>query len=330
MDFDIDSEITDVRFDEYARDIRSKLGPIGGSAERNDAFETSVFARQLEHIYTKTYDILYPEFKARSFLPLDSEVEPGASTYTYRQFDEVGFAKMVSNYADNIPDVTMFGKEFTASCHSMVVGYSYSIQDLRRAQMARMPLTDNLARIAKRAVEAKIDTTAAFGDSTLGFTGFLNNANVPLISPITGTWSTATSDQICADLDKLVNSIMITTKGVHQPDTLLLDISSFLLLNSKQRSLASDKNILRWYLDNSPFIKNIDHWYLLSTANAAGNGPRAVCYMRSKDVISLVIPLEFEQFPPQVKNLSFFVPCHARIGGVKVPYPLAVAYMDGI
>ena len=329
MEFDINAELEDSRFDAYAQRLRESLGSLTENP-RNDALETAVFARQLEHIYTKTYDVLYPEFKARKFIPLDSSVPSGASSFTYRQFDEVGFAKMVANYADDIPDVTLFGKEFTANCHSMVVGYSYSIQDIRRAQMAGLPLTDQLARIAKRAVEAKIDSIAAFGDSTLGFTGFLNNANVPLVSVITGTWSTATADQIVADLDKLVNSIVIATKGVHMPDTLLLDISSFTLLNSKQRSLASDVTILKWYLANNAFITNIDHWYLLATADAAGTGKRAVCYQRNQDVLGLVIPQEFEQFPPQVKNLSFFVPCHARIGGVKIPYPLAIAYMDGI
>lgn len=329
MEFDInDLELEDQRFDGYARSLRAALGSFTES--RNDSFETAVFARQLEYIYTRTSDVLYPEFKARTFIPLDSSVPSAASTYTYRQFDEVGFAALLTNYADNIPDVTTFGKEFTAPIHGMGVGYSYSVQDIRRAQMAGMPLEESLNRIAKRAVEAKIDQMAAFGDTKVGTTGFLNNANVPLVTPITGSWATATADQIVADLDKLVNSIVTGSNGIHMPDTLLFDIASFTKLNGMQRSVASDVTILRWYLNNNAFIKNIDHWYLLSKADAAGTGPRVVCYQRSPDVLALVIPQEFEQFPPQVKNLSFFVPCHARIGGVKIPYPLAIAYMDGI
>jgi hypothetical protein len=45
-------------------------------------------------------------------------------------------------------------------------------------------------------------------------------------------------------------------------------------------------------------------------------------------VVHLVIPQDFEQMPPQPKNLAFSVPTHGRIGGVTFHYPLAAAYMD--
>lgn len=327
MFFDLDKPLSDQRFDSWSRRIVAETGLFEG---RQDANETALFARQLEYIYTQTYDVKYPEFKSRLFIPVDSTVPTGAETYTYRQFDMVGMASLIANYADDLPDVTLFGKEFTGKCKSLGTSYSYSIQDVRRASMANMQLETSLAKIARRSVEAKLDKLGAFGDTNTGLTGLLNNANVPLISPTTGTWSTATADQIIADLDKLVNSIVTTTNGVHSPDTLLLPIAQFLRLNNLQKSVASDKTVLQWYLENNPFIKNIDHWYLLDLANAALTGPRAVAYQRSPEVLGLIIPQEFEQFPPQAKNLAFNIPCHARCGGVKMTYPLAIAYMDGI
>lgn len=326
MFFDLSKPLTDQRFDAWSRRIAAETGLF----EREDANETAVFARQLEYVYSKTYDVKYPEFKARLFIPLDTSVPAGAETYTYRQFDEVGMASLIADYSTDLPNVTMFGKEFTGKCRSLGTSYTYSIQDVRRASLAGVPLETSLPRVARRVTEAKIDSIAAFGDAASGLGGFLNAANVPLITPTTGTWSTATADQIIADLDKLVNSIVTTTNGIHVPDTLLLPIAQFLRLNNLQKSAASDKTVLQWYLENNPFIKNIDHWYLLDLANAALNGPRAVCYQRSPDVLGLVIPQEFEQFPPQSLNLAFRVPCHARVGGVKVTYPLAMAYMDGI
>lgn len=326
MFFDLSKPLSDQRFDAWSRRIAAETGLF----ERDDANETAVFARQLEYVYSKTYDVKYPEFKARLFIPLDTSVPAGAETYTYRQFDEVGMAALIADYATDLPNVTMFGKEFTGKCRSLGTSYTYSIQDVRRASMAGVPLETSLPRVARRVTEAKIDQIAAFGDTASGLQGFLNAANVPLIAPTTGNWAAATADQIIADLDKLVNSIVTTTNGIHVPDTLLLPIAQFLRLNNLQKSAASDKTVLQWYLENNPFIKNIDHWYLLDLANASLNGPRAVCYQRSPDVLGLVIPQEFEQFPPQAMNLAFRVPCHARVGGVKVTYPLAMAYMDGI
>jgi len=326
MEFDLDKPLSDLRFDAWAK----RIAPEIGIADREDANETLFFARQLEYVYSQTYDVKYPEFKARLFIPLDSSVPTGAESYTYRMFDEIAMAKMIANYADDLPDVTAFGTEFTGKCKSMGNAYSYSIQDIRRAQMAGMPLETTLARVARRGHEAFLDQIAAFGHAATGLVGFLNNPNITPVSVITGNWASANADQIIADLDKLVNSIVTNTNGIHVPDTLLLPIAQFLRLNNLQRSAASDKTVLQWYLENNPFIKNIDHWYLLDLADAQGDGPRAVCYQRSPDVLQLVVPQEFEQFPPQAKNLAFSVPCHSRCGGVKMVYPLAVAYMDGI
>ena len=51
-------------------------------------------------------------------------------------------------------------------------------------------------------------------------------------------------------------------------------------------------------------------------ADAAGTGPRMLTYQRDPEILELIIPQDFEQFPPQARNLAFVVPCHARIGGV--------------
>ena len=77
-------------------------------------------------------------------------------------------------------------------------------------------------------------------------------------------------------------------------------------------------------------LRNAESWYKLNTADAAGTGPRALFYKRSPEVLELVIPQDFEQLPPQAKNLAFVVPCHARCGGVVVRYPVAMLYLDGI
>ena len=53
-------------------------------------------------------------------------------------------------------------------------------------------------------------------------------------------------------------------------------------------------------------------------------------YKKDPEVLTLEIPQEYEEMPPQAKNLQFHVPVHARIGGVIVYYPIAMAYMDGL
>jgi hypothetical protein len=55
-----------------------------------------------------------------------------------------------------------------------------------------------------------------------------------------------------------------------------------------------------------------------------------VCYRKDPNVLELIVPQEFEQFPPQERNLEVVINCHMRCGGVVCYYPLAISFGDGI
>jgi hypothetical protein len=176
-----------------------------------------------------------------------------------------------------------------------------------------------------------MDQLAATGDATYGLPGFVNNANVPLVTPTNGTWTTGpnTPTEIVADLNKLVNAIVTATSEVHIPDTLLLAPALYGYIASTPWSGNSDTTILKWFLANNPYIKNVDQWARLATADAAGTGPRIVCYKRDPSCVAMVVPQESQRSAPQVDGLAVEVFVTGRVGGVKVEHPLSMAYMDG-
>lgn len=300
---------------------------------RLDAGETAALSRQLEHMYAKTYDVKHGPLKSRQFVPIDTSVDTGAEFFTYRQWDMVGMADLIANFADDLPRVDAAAKEFTAKIHSMGAAFGYSIQDLRRSAKAGSQLDSRRASAARRAHDQKFDQLVALGNADAGLVGFLNHPNVPIVAPTTGQWVTnsATPQEKLADLNKLASSIVITTLETFVPDTLLLDNDSYEDINSTPFSTTgdSDKTILRYFLDNNPYIRNVDQWSRLNTAGAGGVS-RAVCYFRSEEVVAAVEPQPFEQLPPQWKNLEAVIPTHSRIGGVRVQYPFGMAYMDDL
>ena len=300
---------------------------------RLDAGETAALARQLEFIYAQTYDIKFAQLKARSFLPIDTSVDPGAEFFTYRQWNMFGMAKLIATYADDLPAVDALAKEFPAPIKSMGASYSFSIQDMRRAAMSGSQLDQRKARAARRAHEQLFDDIMAFGNADAGIEGFLTNANVPIVGATTGTWVAlnATPLQMIADLNALVNSIILATLETFEPNVLLLSNISFQRINTTPMSSTgdADKTVLRFFLDNNPYITEIDQWNKLNAAGPAGVS-RAVAYFRDAEVLEGVEPQPFEQFPPQPVNLAFKVPTHSRIGGVRISYPLAIAYMDDL
>lgn len=298
-----------------------------------DAGETAAFTRQLEYVKTKTYDIKYAALKARKFIPVDSSVPTGAESFVWRAWDWAGMADIISNYADDLPKVDAQAAEVVQIIKSLGASYGYTIQDLRASAFGGTQLDTKRASAARRSVENKIEQLAAKGNAAAGLPGFINNANVPLLvagGAIVGSWKTSTPSQVLADLNAIANSIVETTKEVHTPDTLILPTSRYSYVATTPMSVNDNRSILEVFLQNSPYIKYVDQWQFLDTGDAAGTGPRAICYERSNEVLELVIPQEFEQFPPQPQNLAFNIPCHARIGGVSIRYPLAIAYADGI
>ena len=300
---------------------------------RLDAGETAALARQLEFIYAQTYDIKFAELKARRFIPIDTSVDSGAEFFTYRQWNMFGMAKLIANFADDLPRVDALVKEFPAPIKSLGASYGFSIQDMRRSAMAGSQLDARRARAARRAHEQAFDDIMAFGNADAGLEGFLNSANVPIVPAVTGAWVTnlATPLQMIEDLNELVNSIIIATLETFIPNTLLLSNVSFQRINSTPMSSTgdADKTVLRFFLDNNPYITDIDQWNKLNAAGAGGVS-RAVAYMRSDEVLSGVEPQPFEQFPPQARNLEFVIPTHQRVGGVRIQYPLAIAYTDNL
>lgn len=309
------------------------------SADRHDDKFTAALDVQLDFIKSKTYDVQYPELKARRLVPVDNTPDPGAENVVYNQWDEYGMADIIANYADDIGMVDALVEKFSQPISSIGKGYQYSIQDLRRAAMTGNQLDARRARAARRAVERKIEDVAAFGDPKGKLKGMLNHPNVPIYTAATDGTDTSwyqgratpkASDLIIADMNTLVDNVRVTTKEVHTPDALLLSTGEFGFVSQTPVSTLNQATILKSYLANQPFIKGVESWYKLDNANSTGDGPRMMAYQRDPEVLELIIPQEFEQFPPQARNLAFVVPCHARVGGVIFYYPLGAAYMDGI
>lgn len=305
---------------------------------RADANETATFTRQLEHIFKKTYDVQYPEYKGRSLVPVNTEVPAGAESHTYRQMDWRGEAAIVRDPSDDFPNVDVLGAEFTQKIVSLGDSYRYSVQDLRNAAMAGIQLDAMRAAAARRAMETKLDALICTGNTAAGLYGFANHPNIQDLSvggsdPIpNGDWlnSSTTVADILADINWMQNKIFSATKGIYMPDTLVLGTKTFAKLSTEAQSPTfTEQSILKYVLSQSPWLRSIEFWPRLDTADTGGTKERIMMYARNPEVAQAFIPQEFEQLAPQARNMAFVVPCHMRFGGVVVRYPLAVAFADG-
>lgn len=300
-----------------------------------DSDESIFFGRELEKVKSKTYDILFPEYKALSLIPLGEEVDPGAETIRWESYEDVGIAQILASYADDVPRADVKGREVRSPVKPLASSYGYNLQEIRAAKMAGKPLVQRKANAAKRAIDYKQNLIAFTGDAATGLQGLLNNPNIQEYTvPADGTgssklWSTKSADLMLRDMNGICNQIFTVTKGVHSATTLLLPLAQYTLAATTMMGTAALETVLSFFLKTQPFCKEVTWLNELKGAGATSTD-RMLAYMKSPDVLTLEIPQPFEQLPVQEEGFEFITYCHQRTGGVLIYYPLAVCFGDGI
>ena len=315
---------------------------LDDGAVRNDA-PSMFFTRQLEYIKGQTYDVVRAPLRAFDLIPTDSTAGPGAESIVYEQYDMTGMAKVIADYADDLPRSDVKGKQFVARVRSVGNSYGYSLQEIRNAQFANRNLEQRKANAAVRAQRETWNRIAFYGDADHGLQGWLTNPNIPSTTVEQNSggsstlWADKTADEILADMNAIANQPVEETNGAEQPDTLLLPINRYTYIHSTPRSGDSDTTIADYFLRNNPYIDTIEWSNEILESNRTANldsdpfsGEIMIAYRRDPDAMTLEMPQMFEQLPVQERGLEFVVPCHSRIAGVLIYYPLSQAVGEGI
>lgn len=310
----------------------------------DSAEDASVFfARELDYVKSQSYDVQYPEFTALNLFPISNEIDPGAATCTYYSYDRVGLAKIISNYATDLPRADVKGKPTTATIMSIGDSYGYSIQEMRASRMAGKSLDTRKAEAARYQIDYLNNKIAWCGDKETGLRGVLSTDNdVPLYVPAAGAkgtvkWADKTEDEILADITGMMKQMARTTKKVEKPDTLALPSEAYIEIQNR-RIEGTATTVLKYITDNITDIKNIvscpelDPDSTDTNPYAKDKNGAGVMLLFKNDARKLTIenPLPFMQYPVQPSGLEMVVPCEARTAGAIIYYPMSMLIATGI
>ena len=307
----------------------------------DSAEDASVFfARELDYIKSQTYDVLYPEFTAIKLFPMSSEVDPGAETITYYSYDKTGFAKVIQNYATDLPRADVKGKPTTGIIKSIGDSFGYSVQEMRASRMAGKSLDVRKGDSAKYAIDRELNRIAWAGDEEHGLIGVLSPTNnVPLFTLPMNAGGTSTrfvdkTPQEClSDIKAMLSYVDVVTKSVEIPDTLALPSNAYNYLAFTPRSDQSDMSVMAWIMANMTQLTSIVKAPELNGSSYITPYPgQDVAFMFKKDSNKFTIenPLPFYQHPIQPQGLEFQIPCEARTAGAIIYYPLSMLIIPGI
>lgn len=298
------------------------------------------FARELDYIKSKSYDKIYPELTALKMFPITHEVPEGAETITYYSYERTGMAKIISNYATDLPRADVKGKPSTSFVKSLGASYGYNVQEMRASKLAGKSLDVRKAEAAKYAIDLTTNIIAFAGDEENGILGILSKTNnIPLYTLTKNeekdnstAWVDKTANQILADINGMFAYQSKITQDVERADTLLLPPSVYIDISTRQIP-NTGFTVKKFLLENAPYLKTIETCPELDGSNALTNPYKknvALLYTKSADKFSLEIPMPYMQYPVDIRNLEAVVPCEQRVAGIIMYYPLSALLAVGV
>lgn len=313
-----------------------------------DAAENIFFSRELETILAEQFNVVYGTLKGRKFVPNGPfGVDAWAETFTYDQYNSVGKAARVADYADDLPMVDVLGKQFTNKVSAYGEAFGYSIPELQASAAKNKPLDRTKALAARDVAEQSLDDIAVRGDSTVNTLGLSNQtaalsatAGIKASSSATGNsgahtgWLdssgnlVATADEMLLDLHELFQLSPNATLDVEIPTRIILPSSQYRWAQRTPRSATSDVSVLDYFKLTHDGIE-LTYWERLKGLSVHSLD-MAIAYQPDPRKVRMCIPQDFMQMAPQLRNMKYVVNCYLRTGGVYSPYPNSIAYLNDL
>lgn len=294
---------------------------VGGPL-RQDA--SIFFGRQLDYVRSRVYERKTPAMRAFDMVPVSTEAPDWAETITQRSFDSVGIAKIIANYADDLPRADVFASETVVKVKDIGVSYGYNIAEMRASEATGAALDTKKANAARKSIDIKVNQLAMIGEAVYGLYGLLNHPNIGTTVGLNGDWANVatTAEQILSDLNTLTQAIPGQSKSVHRTTRISMADTDYNVLSTKFVADSGGKTVLQVYRENNPDVTLIP---VVELRDAGAGGLNAIIASEfDADNYAFEMVMPFSQLPAQARNLELVVPCLARAGGVNVTYPLAL------
>lgn len=306
----------------------------------NDADQLAFLAQQLEHIYAGLYEQEYPELAMANgdVIPLDRSVPPGAETFGYYVYAGGGVAQWASSYStgSDMPRTVIAGAKVEGRVQSMELGYGYTQRDVRNAAFAGLPLDRMLATPCREGHARKLNTAGSFGSEEHGIPGYYTHPNITVIDVITQSgpttlWASKTIDQRLADIALGINTLDDVSNGMRLCNFVGLSPALHRMLVQTRMGAGDGTLTMMQFLEatyRGVTWKRINE---LAASKSGGHLDTDAIIFACIDPrwVGLVVPMDFVQYPPQLRGLTVEIPCESSTGGVRLVEPLTVVRMDG-
>jgi hypothetical protein len=318
---------------------------VSPTLDISDAQQTIGFAQPA---LLRTHRMLpqkYPSFDYAGLVPVNTDGDMwDVGTLVYSG-DVAGKAEYLGGKAFDVPNASINFSQGVTAFHLAGVGYELSRREVERfaRMVAQNPgiteggsnLGERKASSARMVADKFIYDRVIRGSTEKGFLGMINQTTVPTANAPTGTWSTATPDQMLADVNAALTDVYTNSRETALANSLLLPTSKFLFINNARIS-NTNTSVLTYLKENNSFSAitgtplDIRPSRELETAGASSTA-RMIAYEKSPDNMEFFLPGMFEFMPLfPTSSMTWRVDGVMNVGQFELYRPKTMSYRDNI
>lgn len=283
-------------------------------------------ARDLEAIDRTVYEAPQEELVGRTIFNIKTDVHPGAETYGYYVMSRTGAAKIIANGADDIPLVDTDLTRYHQPIFSIADAITYTVTDIRQAQMTGQSVDTTKVAVARRAIAEKENSMIFVGDAKVNLKGVVNADGIQVLNA-TKTFATSTPEEIVEQLR--VSKAKITTIPGYRSASLdlLLPPEQYEILGRRYNEY--DPRTTLEVIKGHGWFKNIKPVSDLEKQGTGGTDS-AIIMDTTPLTCEILIPMDIVRHLEEYASMKWKVPFEERCGGAVIKAPYAIIRVDGI
>lgn len=288
----------------------------------------------LEYIAGQSRELFRPK-KFRRICRIDSSVPEWAEKVTEVKIKAYGDVRPTINGVSDAPRMPSIDRDSNSiTVFEFEAAYDVRYDDLVKDNVIGLSTPVEKSKANLEVWEQILENIAAVGNTGLAgyptIPGLANNASISPTAASLNFDDDADPDTVLSDLQAFLDTLVIESKEIFEPNTLVLPVTSYRYIARAKLGDGTSDTILQALLKTVPELQRVIPWYKLETAGA-GSVKRAICF----DAVHaegprLIISKEMTENPPVQTRAGYEVGQYAKTAGVLIKSTKSARYLDGL
>jgi len=245
--------------------------------------------RELEQVLVGVLERKYRNlfFEDGTVVPTMQDLQPGANEVLREFMDQVGAAEVLADGAWDVPIIGISKGEERYPVRMIASAFERTFHMSRALQFTgdTTPIGIRSANLAGRSIAERVNRYTAYGATTLGETGFVNNGDVTLNNSSFNPYTATPSELVDFFMDQLATIAADTSTVFGYSSKLLLSVQLDLLLSRRimpDSGLTVKRHLTQeiMYITEIQAVPELNHTFLEANGvlSSGTNKDRMVFY----------------------------------------------------